>query len=213
MAGLKEFSIALSRVILGMVIMVGGLLVLNIIVYLSSTTGTFSEKIAIAYEGGYDQGYVETYEAGYQGAHGEAYEKGYYKGYEIGLGIDYNGEVGRRVELRNPTYKELIGFLAGDKTDSNPYISGEYVCFDFAAELNNNADASGIRAAYVRIRGDEWAHAIVAFETVDRGLIFIEPQSDTEVDLVTGRPYPWWQVGATSPLRYAEVIEEIQIIW
>ena len=213
MAGLKEFSIAISRIILGIVVLVGGLLVLNIIVYLGTITSTFNEKIAAAYDGSYAQGYAQTYEVGYQKSHAKAYNRGYYKGYEIGLGISYKGEVGTRVELSNPTYKELIEFLAGDKTDSNPFISGEYACFDFAAELNNNAEANGIRAAYVRIRSEEWAHAVVAFETVDKGLVFIEPQSDMEVESVIGRPYPWWQVGATSPLHYGDVIEEIQIIW
>ncbi len=213
MTGLKEFIIALSRVVLGIAVLLGGLLVLDIIVYLGTAASTSSEKIMAAYDSGYDLGYVETYEVGYQEAHGEAYEKGYYKGYEIGLGIGYNGEVGSRVEIGNPTYEELIGFLARDETDSNPFINGEYVCFDFAAELNNNAETSGFRAAYVRIRSEEWAHAVVAFETVDKGLVFIEPQSDMEVGLVIGRPYPWWLTGASSPMRYVDAIEEIQIIW
>ena len=65
--------------------------------------------------------------------------------------------------------QELIELLALDQTGSGPYISGEYVCFDFAAELNNNAEANGIRAAYVHIRFETWGHAIVAFEMVARG--------------------------------------------
>ena len=213
MTGFKEFIVALGRVVLGIAVLLGGLLVLDIIVYLGTTASTSSEKIMAAYDSGYDLGYVETYEVGYQEAHGEAYEKGYYKGYETGLGINDNGEVGSRVEIGNPTYEELIGFLVRDETDSNPFINGEYVCFDFAAELNNNAEASGLRAAYVRIRSEEWAHAVVAFETVDKGLVFIEPQSDMEVELVIGRPYPWWRTGASSPMRYVDAIEEIQIIW
>jgi len=211
--GLKEFIIALSRVVLGIVVLVGGLLVLDIIVYLGTTASTSGEKVMTAYDSGYDLGYAQTYEIGYQKAHAEAYYNGYDKGYEIGLGINDNGEVGSRVEIGNPTYEELIEFLARDETDSNPFISGEYVCFDFAAELNNNAEASGVRAAYVRIRSEEWAHAVVAFETVDKGLVFVEPQSDTEVELVIGRPYPWWRTGASSPMRYVDAIEEIQIIW
>jgi hypothetical protein len=104
-------------------------------------------------------------------------------------------------------------FLAHDMTDSNPFIRGEYVCFDFSAELNNNAEANGIRAAYVRIRAKEWGHAVVAFETVDRGLVFVEPQSDEDVSLVTGEPYPWQQVGANRPMNYDDAVVEIQIIW
>jgi len=212
---LRETSlvVAIGRVLLAMIVLVGGLIALDVFVYLAGVGSTFDVKVANAFSDGYDQGYAQTYEVGYQEAHGEAYEKGYKKGYEVSLESDSSEEVGRWVGLRNPTYKELREFLADDKTDSKSFISGEYVCFDFAAELNNNADAKGIRAAYVRLRSKEWAHAVVAFETVDRGLVFIEPQSDTEVELAIGRIYPWWQVGAVSPLRYADAIEEIQIIW
>ena len=213
MGGLKEFSIAISRIVLGILVLIGGLIVLDIFVYLSATGSTFSDRVEAAFSNGYDQGYAQTYDVGYREASSEAYDKGYNKGYEINLGSGSEEEVGRRVELRNPTYKELREFLAADKTDSNLFISGEYVCFDFATELNNNAETNGIRAAYVRIRFEEWAHAVVAFETVDRGIIFIEPQSDMQVELVIGRPYSWWQFGASSPLHYSEPVLETQLIW
>ena len=118
-----------------------------------------------------------------------------------------------RVALRNPTYSELNDFLAQDKTDSNEYVSGRYVCFEFATELNNNAEANGIRAAYVRIRFNEWAHAVVAFDTVDRGLIFIEPQSDREVELNIDKPYSWLTAGADITTRLDAVVLEVQFIW
>ncbi len=213
MADLKEFGIAIGRVILGIIALLGGLIALDIFVYLAAMGSTFDIKVASAFSEGYSQGYAQTYTVGYQEAHGEAYEKGYKKAYEISLMSGSMEEVGSWVGLRNPTYQELREFLADDKTDSKAYINGEYVCFDFAAELNNNAEARGIRAAYVRLRSKEWAHAVVAFETVDRGLVFIEPQSDTVVELAVGRIYPWWEVGAVSPLHSAESIEEIEIIW
>jgi len=212
-ADLKEFGIAIGRVILGIIALLGGLIALDIFVYLAAMGSTFDIKVASAFSEGYSQGYAQTYTVGYQEAHGEAYEKGYKKAYEISLMSGSMEEVGSWVGLRNPTYQELREFLADDKTDSKAYINGEYVCFDFAAELNNNAEARGIRAAYVRLRSKEWAHAVVAFETVDRGLVFIEPQSDTVVELAVGRIYPWWEVGAVSPLHSAESIEEIEIIW
>jgi len=211
--GLREFGIAIARIILGIVVVVEGIIVLDIIIYIGTTGSTFSKEIVAAYDDGYDQGYAQTYNGGYQEAYSEAYNKGYDKGYEIGLEIAPKEEVATRVELRNPTDEELREFLAQDKTDSNLFIEGEYVCFDFAAELNNNAEANGIRAAYVRIRFKEWAHAVVAFETVDRGLIFIEPQSDKEVELAVGKPYSW-QWAVTGRLTdYSETIVEIQIIW
>lgn len=213
MDALKEFSIAVLRIVLGIVILIAGLFILDIIVYLSATGSTFTEKVMAAYDGSYQKAYAQTYEVGYQEAYEEAYRKGYGKGYEIGLGIGSKEGVATRVELRNPTYTELKEFLASDPTDSNPYISGEYVCFEFATEVNNNAEANGIRAAYVRLRFEEWAHAVVAFETVDRGLVFIEPQSDMDVELVVGKPYPWQASGAIRTTKYDDAILDIQIIW
>lgn len=213
MRGLRELGIAIARIILGMVVLMGGLIALDILVYISAVGSTFSERVAAAYHDGYNQGYDQTYEVAYQEAHGEAYDKGYDKGYEIGLGNGHRMKVASRVELNNPTYKELKEFLARDQTDFNTFIKGEYVCFDSAAELNNNAETNGIRAAYVRIRSKEWGHAVVAFETVDRGLIFIEPQSDKDVEMVIGKPYPWQSAGADRPTKYDDPIAEIQIIW
>ncbi|GAJ00677.1 unnamed protein product, partial [marine sediment metagenome] len=199
---------------LGMVVLIEGLIALVLIDYTSTTGSTSSDKVAAAYEDSYDNGYAQIYDVGYQEAYyGEAYDKGYDKGYKIGLETGSTEGVATRVELYNPTHKEMKEFLAGNKTDLNPFIKGEYVCFNFAAELNNNAEANGIRAAYVRIRAEKWGHALVAFETTDRGIVFIEPQSDREVELAIGEPFPWYSVGAVSPLTSYDSLVEIQIIW
>ena len=213
MSGLKEIGIAIARIVLGMVVLIEGFTVVIFIQNISGTSGIYSDKVAAAYEDSYDNGHIQTYDVGYQEAYGEAYDRGYDKGYGIGLEAGSKEGVATRVELRNPTHKEMREFLARDETDSNPYITGEYNCSDFAAQLNNNAEANGIRVAYVRSRSKKWGHALVAFETVDSGLIFIEPQSDSAVKLVTGEPYPWYSVGAISPLGYFDHIVEIQIIW
>lgn len=210
---LKEFSIAIARVVLGMIILLGGLVAVDLVIYLSVFGGTTGEKIATAYDSGYNSGYAQIYEVTYQQARDETYDTGYDKGYEIGLGPGAEEATATLVELRNPTYSELGEFLTNDKTDFNSYIKGKYVSFNFAADLNNNAEANGIRAAYVRIRSGEWEHAIVAFETTDKGLIFIEPQSDREVELVVGKPYPWERVGAIKTAKGDDVIAEIQLIW
>ncbi len=213
MSGLKEISIAIARIVLGMVVLIEGLTVVIFINYTSTIGGIYDKKVAAAYEDSYDNGYAQTYDIGYQEAYGEAHDKGYDKGYEIGLETGSKEGVITRVELRNPTHKEMWEFLARDKTDSKPYIKGEYVCNDFAAQLDNNTEADGIRAAYVRIRSKNWWHAVVAFETLDRGIIFIEPQSDRMVKLVIGEPFPWHLVGKANPLGYLDPIVEIQILW
>jgi len=213
MSGLKEIAIAIARIVLGMVVLIEGLIALAFIDYAGTIGSTYSDKIAAAYEDSYDNGYAQTYDVGYQEAYGEAYDKGYDKGYEIGLEAGSKEGVATRVELCNPTHKGMREFLARDETDSNPYVAGEYNCVDFSAQLSNNAEANGIRVAYVRIRAEEWGHVLVAFETADRGLVFIEPQSDREVKLVIGEPFPWYLVGAISPLTSYDPITEIQIMW
>jgi len=215
MRSLKEIGIALAKIVLGMVILIEVITAIIFIDYTSAIGRVYSGKVAAAYEGGYDNGHDQTYDVGYQEAYGEAYDRGYDKGYEIGLEAGSRGGVATRVrvKLRNPTYKEMREFLTRDETDSNSFIKGEYVCSDFAAELNHNAEVSGIRVAYVRIRSEKWGHAVVAFETVDRGLIFVEPQSDREIELVIGEPFPWRSVGAISPLTSFDPVTETQIIW
>ncbi|MFC1932454.1 hypothetical protein ACFLXU_02330 [Chloroflexota bacterium] len=213
MGGFKETCIAIGVIFLGIVALIEGLILLDLVVYISMTGNTFSDKVAVAYDGAYDGGYDQAYNVAYQEAYDGAYSKGLEKGYEVGFEINFKEGETALVELHNPTHGELREFLIHDDTDSKSYISGEYVCFDFAAELNNQAEASGIRAAYVRIRSKEWGHAVVAFETVDRGIIFIEPQSDREIRLVIGEPYPWYSAGADRPMDYYTPIVEIQSFW
>ena len=213
MRDLKANAIAVGVIVLGMVALIEGLIVLDIVVYLGVTANTHSDKVAAAYEDGYQEGHAETYSDAYQVAYREAHSRGYDKGYEISLLRLLKGDAPSQVELHNPTYAELRQFLTRDQTDANPFVRGQYVCFHFAADLNNNAEASGIRAAYVRIHSEEWGHAVVAFDTVDRGLVFIEPQSDKDVELVIGRAYLWQSAGADRPVYYDSAIDEIQIIW
>jgi hypothetical protein len=80
----------------------------------------------------------------------------------------------------DPTYAELLAFLEADQTDKYSYIVGPpkaaYICADFARDVHNNAEAAGIRAAWVgiEIEGQTEGHALNAFETTDRGLVFID---------------------------------------
>ncbi len=92
--------------------------------------------------------------------------------------------------LRDPSYQEMKVFLARDRISEHVYVPGEYTCVDFAADVKTNAAREGIRCAYVVIefRGGG-GHAIVAFDTTDEGLVFIEPQFDWEVELQVGKRY------------------------
>jgi hypothetical protein len=130
----------------------------------------------------------------------------------------------RNPNAADPTFDQLVAFIEQDPTDLNPYIDGKYVCADFAADVYNHAEAAGIRAGWVGITFENASvgHAVDAFETTDRGLVYIDctngassdPQSRTSgwdmvAYLEVGRQYgviPLDQVIATGqdfyPLTY-----------
>jgi hypothetical protein len=74
----------------------------------------------------------------------------------------------------DPTWVELLEFIQSDRTDQHAYVEGHYVCMHFAMALHNNAERAGIRAAYVVVEFPGTSHALNAFKTTDRGLVFID---------------------------------------
>jgi uncharacterized phage infection (PIP) family protein YhgE len=70
-------------------------------------------------------------------------------------------------EAKNTTYEKLLNFLEEDKTDKNRYASNYYEGGNFAETIHNNAEAAGIRAAFVVVDFDNGrSHALNAFITV-----------------------------------------------
>jgi hypothetical protein len=91
----------------------------------------------------------------------------------------------------DPSFAELAAFIKADPTDAREYIEdglNAFVCSDFAEEVHNNAEAAGIRAGWAGIQfaSMEEGHAVNAFETTDKGLVYIDctngrsPEGDTE---------------------------------
>lgn len=124
---------------------------------------------------------------------------------------------GHGYTIADPTYRQMMNFIRWDETDKHEYIEGEYVCENFAMDVCNNAEAEGIRCAYVNIHFPDGGHAIVAFNTIDRGLVYIETQSDELVEPVIGKHY--WQCVKPRPgyyysePDYDDTIEKILVIW
>lgn len=85
---------------------------------------------------------------------------------------------GRAIELyenpnaTNPTWEQLLSFLRTDNTDQMTYVPDSFVCVDFAEMLHNNAERAGIRCGLVVLY--PMKHACNAFETVHKGLVFID---------------------------------------
>ena len=102
----------------------------------------------------------------------------------------------------DPTWDELEAFLLSDKTDEIFYVDGVFECGQFAKTLHNNAEASGIRAAFVIIwwENKSVGHSANVFNTSDMGLVYIDDtgmreannwtcSADRIVSLEVGREY------------------------
>jgi len=187
-------------------IIVAALIVISIVGSIV-TTNILNNKVTTAQESGSQEGQAQGYVAGYQQGAAVGYQEGSKAGYPKGKEEGYNsgyttgfGEgIGTGYLVRNPTYDEVQEILAEDVTWDT-------------LEIINNAEAQGIRAAFVYIdlaSGDVyWG---IAFETVDKGLIFIEPSSHKEVKIETGKRYS--ELNGLSPPDYDDTITKITIIW
>lgn len=109
-------------------------------------------------------------------------------------------------KAENPTWGQLAAFLKKDTTDKKPYRLSSFVCADFAEMLHNNAEAAGWKAAYVVVKlgpspgyPSGAGHTLNAFETIDRGLVYIDStgtlsgdgplHGETTISLAVGNSY------------------------
>jgi len=93
------------------------------------------------------------------------------------------------IELRNPSFQELRDFILKDTTSRNSFVLNKYECRHFTTTVNNNAEAAGLRCAFVLLCFDQGQHSVIAFETTDRGLVYIEPQTDAAIHPEVGGYY------------------------
>jgi len=199
-------------------IVVGALIVISIIASIV-TTNILNNRITVAHESGNQEGYAQGYvvghqegstvgyqegnKAGYQAGSKVSYQEGEEEGYNSGYKIGFDDGIGTGYIVRNPTYKEVQEILAEDATHS-------------AWKINNNAEAEGIRAAYVEyetphIIAEGRVYLLVAFDTVDKGLIFVKPSSHKEVKVEIGKRYS--ELNRLSLPDYDDTITKITIIW
>ena len=150
------------------------------------------------YSKGYDEGLLKGNEAGYQ--------SGSKLGYMAagGTGAGSINETGYYF-LYNPTYDEVILTLAKNQMDS-------------AQQILDYAKANGIRAAYVRVpiareasEGRIYLYQLVAFDTVDKGLIIIEPRSHREVNVEVGKSYS--VLNGFPASTYDDTITKVTVVW
>jgi hypothetical protein len=173
--------------------MVAGGFVIYHAAYAWGDTSGYSRGYSTGQEIGYSSGEQAGYNAGYSLGKGEGYNQGYRlgrtDGYEEGYGNGVEAGLGHGYTLRDPTYKQAVDFLERDKTDRNEYDEDSYICSHFARDVGNNAEAEGLRCALVELRYSEGGHTIIAFDTIDKGLVYFEPQFDDEVEVIIERSY------------------------
>jgi len=163
---------------------------------------------------GYSSGKTDGYSLGKQDGYSEGYDSGKATGYEEGYDEGVEASLGHGYTLRDPTYRETVTFLRQDKTDENEFVEdtyGVYVCSHFARDVSNNAEEEGLRCAFVELRYSDGGHSIIAFDTIDRGLIFFEPQFDDVVKVVISQSYS--QLNNYQNPDYDDIIEDILVIW
>ena len=117
------------------------------------------------------------------------------------VSVESEGSSSQATELKNSTFEEVKDFILRDPTSRNEFVLNQYECRHFATDVNNNAEAEGLRCAFVLLCFNQGQHAVIAFDTVDRGLVYIEPQTDARIYPEVGGKYQ------------GKEIKEILIAW
>lgn len=87
----------------------------------------------------------------------------------------------------NPTWSQLKAFLRADSTDDRNYSKFEFNCTDFSEMLHNRAENKGIKTAFVAVTFSDRdiGHALNAFKTTDKGLVYVDCTGPTLLEDLT----------------------------
>jgi len=112
-----------------------------------------------------------------------------YEGLRAGYDTLQNG-LGEST-LRDPTWSELKEFIKNDNTDTFLYSEGNFDCEGFAITLRDRAWRHGFRCAFVALNfAGTRGHALNAFQTVDRGIVYVDVTEHDKIAYVQiGQPY------------------------
>lgn len=78
----------------------------------------------------------------------------------------------------NPTLKEVQEIVKKDNTDKLSYRDKVFDCKHFSFSLVNAFLKEKVHACVHLLEFDVGAHSLVAVNTADKGIVFIEPQTD-----------------------------------
>ena len=116
--------------------------------------------------------------------------------------------------LINPTDKELVDFLARDKTNEKKYVES----IDFATEQKENANKEGFRAGVACLLLGEkqpfhlhFINAYEIFDKSDKKVVYVEAQYDKEVTTRKNESYCEQNHWEKKP--WDDKINRVYIIW
>ena len=169
------------------------------------TSANLNKDVVTARAQGFTQGYSKGVEEGLN----KGNEAGYQAGSKLALlaaGVkDVSVNQTGYYFMYNPTYTEIMSTLRSSQMNSSQQI------LDYSR-------ANGIRAAYVRVpiarvatEGRVYLYQLVAFETVDKGLIIVEPASHREVKVEVGKSYA--ALNGFPPSNFDDTITKVTIVW
>ena len=151
----------------------------------------------------YDSENASAYELGYNSGFREGNASGFNAGYQVGV-------TSRGFDIVDPTHQQMLSFMATDTVHYNAYTS-TYVCWNFCNDYINEAFRAGWRCGFVYIAFPDSAHGVVCFNTTDKGIVFVEPQSNDIVKVAIGLSY--WSGNGFTPATYNDTIVKFGIIW
>ncbi len=122
----------------------------------------------------------------------------------------------------NVDLQNIQNIIDGKTQPANPDV-----CADFAERLHNDAEMDGIRCAYVSLALSTGSHAIDAFQTTDRGLVYVddtgwasEPHPNRAVkiaDPIIGQQYIttalFPETGWEDSTQNMGTVTNVEIIW
>lgn len=143
---------------------------------------------------GTSAGSVKGNSDGYIAGKNDGYEQGYKTGFEQGTGAGYI--------VRRPTYQEAVQIVQNTSSDD-------------AEDLVNESEGKGIQAGLVALTTANLPayehYELIAFNTIDKGIVYFSPTTHGELALKTGSSFSKLN-GLLSP-GFDDTITKITIIW
>ncbi len=114
------------------------------------------------------------------------------------------------IEYQDTLYLVVKMLLSEVGSWARAYRFPNYVCTHFSKVVFDKMTVQGVRCAYVIVTFENNAsHALVAFDTLDRGLIYLEPQNGYEVRVEVGEGID----GSYAGVDARSVVTKIDASW